>query len=476
MTADAPSIVIDVDVEGTEKIEEVAEATKKVDKAQKELAKAQRELIKQKKKLGKANKALADSFGKMDSGIGSLIGSYGRLAFATTPLFAAVAAVGLVMNSLTDTLLKNREVTAFQREKFAELTETAAAARTEFEALTTCIMENGEIMRKYGIQFDGTLAAMTAGVAGLSSTRYSANLHKNRGILAAQMGARLAGGMNKYDAAGLAQFRKEVRAAVSEDVLEQGKFVGGANFAPEGTKIPILDDIARGVEKFFTGMTDAQISMRNVFREAGYREGESKEGYTTRMKGLFEAENVEYARALRELRETGSVTSGVTSRGNFIPLNEKDLLAKIQENQGIMSVLTNGEGAWNGQKSSSPYAAMMMYLNGLDSYSDASKKKQLDETKKEIERAKKADAILNPKGKTKTTKQVPAGMWDTNSMGAIPYADTTKGAAKNTTINISNTIDVSGLDPNNLEAFTAAVSEQMGESLLAYVNPGGGFF
>lgn len=454
MAEEVPTITIDVDVTGTEKIEEVAEATKKVDKAQKDLAKRN-------KKLGKAFKLLSGTLGKVDSGIGSLIGNFGKLAFAAAPMFAAVSMAGIAINAVTDALAKNREAVAFQRAKFTEITETAAAARAEFETLTATILENGEIMRKYGIQFDGTIASMVANISTLKSAKFAANVAKNDAFLQTESDAYMLGGFDMLDARHNEMNQTQIQSKAFEKALSSLQLDYGAKFNPFGANIPLVTAAIDSGAQFLGLKTEEQIKKGNVFREAGYREGESMEEYRDRKIREIETRIQENREQMASMESLGMDTSGVE-----------------EQNRNLLEILRNGPRNANRRFSDSETQAvmtMMSYFHNIEKANAVGKGEQIDETKKKIEQAKKADAILNPK-KTDKTKKVPDGVWDSNSMGAIPYATTTQDAKKTTNINISNTIDVSGLDPNNIDILGDVVAKHILASLRTSAIPNGSLF
>lgn len=459
MAGDAPTIVIDVDVNGTEKIEEVAKATKKV-------SAAQTELERKSSRMRRSFREFTNVLSVADSSLSRLVREIGFLATATTPLVAGVGILGFAISALNSHLEANRAAIEAQRERFEKQVEIAAAARAEFDDLTASILENGEVMRKYGIQFDGTIASITAGIAGLKSAKYSANLKANADKNSVASLASFMGGYDKLDAEGMKEVQREARTKAFNDALNNAKSRFGEQSAkPFGDRIPFLSDMIDATSAKLGLDTEEGIKMKHVFRESGYREGETGEQYSSRRIAELTAD---LARKQESLQ--GVVNEATRSAA------QKD----IQRTENQIAILRDGFGAYNPAFTDTKTQAIMVTKSYLENYAREMKTataEQPGETKKKIERAKKVESALNSKSTGKTTKQPPPGVWDTNTMGAIKYADLTGDDAKNAPIiNISNTIDVSGLDPNNAEEMANEIARRIGNSLLPYVNSGGGMF
>lgn len=455
MADDVPKIVIDVDVTGTEKIEKVAEATKKVDAAQKEAEKRQKQLAKSFDMVGR-------TAGRVNAGLGGMLGLFGKLAFAATPLFSALSIAGMGISAFSEAMEKNQKAIEEQRERFEREISVASTARAEFAELTKIIAENGEVMEKYGIKFSGTIASMTASIAGLKSARVAANIAANEDKLMIDARAEALGGYDKVeerDRKTMEANNRKLAFAQSTSALSE-KY--GPGYAPDGFKAPIFSGIVDGIEQFFSGMNEDELKMRHVFRQAGFKEGETGEEYKNRLV----AENEEkIARIDATMRKHPKGTEF---------LSPEMAQAQKADAQNILNMVKYGVSAGNNDPKNSAIATVLLMLSREQKNLKTGEEEQLDETKKKIEDAKKVESALKPKS---TGKQPPPGVWDTNTMGAIKYSDLTANNAKNAPIiNIANTIDVSGLDPNNAEEMANEIARRIGNSLLPYVNSGGGMF
>lgn len=457
MAGDAPTIVIDVDVNGTDKIEEVAKATKKV-------SAAQTELERKNSRMRRSFREFTNVLNVADSSLARLVREIGYLATATTPLVAGVGILGFAISALNSHLEANRAAIEAQRERFEKQVEIAAAARAEFDDLTKTIAENGEIMEKYGIKFSGTIASMTASIAGLKSARVAANIAANEDKLLVDARAEALGGYDKVEERDRKTLEAENRKKAFSHSITVLSEKYGRGYAPDGFKAPIFTGIVDGIEQFFSGMNEDELKMRHVFRQAGFKEGETGEEYKNRLVAENEEKIARIDATMRKYPKGTEFLSPAMAQ------------AQKADAQNILNMVKYGVGAGNDDPKNSAIATVLLMLSREQKNMKIGKEEQPDETKKKIERAKKVESALNPKSTGKTTKQPPPGVWDTNTMGAIKYADLTDDAKKAPIINISNTIDVSGLDPNNAEAMANEIARRIGNSLLPYVNSGGGMF
>lgn len=454
MTEENPTIVIDVDVNGVEKIEKIEKSTKKLDRAQKELEKRNKE-------LRKSYDAALGVITRIDKASGSLIQNLSKLAWGATPLFSAVSLAGMAFSALTEEVEKTMKALTEQTERFHEQIEVIAAAKASFQDLTETMVDNAAIMQKYGIQFDETLVGMTRSIAGLTGSQFAKNIQDNAQNLRISSHIRMFGGAEKYDAHLAEQGRKEAARIAFENAFESGKELFGKNYSPVGPKTPILSDASDFFERLFAGKDETQLTMEKVFQKAGYREGESSSEYISRRKSELE---LRLQRQEDELRAKGGPENGMLGRAEVSRLHQR-----IKETKAMLEVLEKGPGS-NREPVTAAVQTVLSYLSNLGENTKVGEATPIAETKHAIERKKKEEALANQK-KGKTEKVIPDGVWDYPSMGMPPTP-----ASPENNIQITNNITISGMDPNNVPALTDAVTEKIADKFAAFIATGGSKF